>query len=469
MNDAILNIYNKLPYSFKSFAASVYGHYLKQWRYGPETEKLVEEALARERWDPARWEKWKEERLAYMLEYSATKVPYYRDYWSKRRGDGDNASWSKLENWPILTKEALRQNQDAFVADGYDKNKMYREHTSGTTGTPLDLWCSRELLHKWYALFEARWRRWYGVSLEDNWAIIGGQNIIPLKNTKPPFWVWNSAFHQLYLSAFHMRPEFLKYYLKAMQKHSIVHMYSYSESVHQLAQAAIKENIKIKLKVVVTDAEPLFEFQKETISKAFDCPVRETFGQAEMLCAASECEHGKLHLWPEAGYEELLDNFDQPVENGTPGRIISTSLLNEGMPLIRYDLMDMAQYPSVQEPCPCGRTLPLVEKFIGRLDDAIITKDGRQLVQIDVILGPHLKIREAQITQETLDSFTVKVVPVEGWSDETRSTLVNSLKDLVGDVHVSVEEVEEIPRTWRGKFRIIQSKVKAKDLEKNNN
>ena len=468
MNKTITGIYSKLPSSFKSIAASIYGYHLKRWRYGSDTEKLVQEARERETWDADKWKNWKEKRLAFMLEHAATKVPYYREYWNKKQQQGENISWKKLENWPILTKEVLRQNPDAFITDGYDKSKMYREHTSGTTGTPLDFWCSRDLLHQWYAMFELRWRRWYGVSLQDNWAIFGGQNIIPLSNRKPPFWVWNKASNQLYMSAFHMRPEFMKYYLEALKKYNIAHIYSYSECVNQLAIAALTEKVKIKLKVVVTDAEPLFAYQKEAINKAFDCPVRETYGQAEMLCAAGECEYGKLHLWPEAGYEELLDESNLPVKNGTPGRIISTSLMNEGMPLIRYDLMDMAQFPVEQKLCDCGRAMPVVEKFMGRLDDAIQTADGRKLVQIDGILGSHLKIKEAQIIQETLIDFTVKVVPAEGWSDLTRKTLIDSLKGLIGDVNVNVEEVEEIPRTWMGKFRIVQSKLKMKEPVKNN-
>ncbi len=465
MKKLFKDIYDNLPYSLKSIAASTYGYYLRQWRYGTETEKLVLEAQEREKWSSEKWKNWREERLAYMLEYSSTKVPYYREYWSKRRQQGDYNGWKKLENWPILTKKILHQNQNAFIADGYNQKKMYHTHTSGTTGTPLDLWLSRDLLHRWYALFETRWRRWYGVNFKDNWAIIGGQGIVSLKKKQPPFWVWNQAFHQLYLSAFHMQPDFLKFYLKAIQEHSIVHLYSFSECAHQLALAALKEKIKIKLKVVVTSSEPLFSYQKESIARAFDCPVRESYGQVEMLCAASECEHGKMHLWPEAGYEELLDDADQPVENGTPGRIISTSLMNEGMPLIRYDLMDMAQYPVIQVPCSCGRSLPVMDKFIGRMDDVILTKDGRKLVQIDVIFGSHLNIREGQIIQETLENFTIKVVPVDGWSDLTRKTLINSLKELVGNVQVKVEEVKEIPRTWRGKFKVIQSKLKEKDKE----
>ena len=48
-----------------------------------------------------------------MLHRAATRVPYYRDYWTERRRGGDTASWEVLENWPILNKEILRQNARA--------------------------------------------------------------------------------------------------------------------------------------------------------------------------------------------------------------------------------------------------------------------------------------------------------------------------------------------------------------------
>ena len=36
--------------------------------------------------------------------------------------------------------------------------------------------------------------------------------------------------------------------------------------------------------------------------------MRDTYGMAEMVAAASECDHGRLHLWPEAGVVEVLDD-----------------------------------------------------------------------------------------------------------------------------------------------------------------
>src|SRR6266545_926022 len=103
--DLALKLYKHLPYRIQSVAASARGRYLSYRRYGSETDRLVEEALGRERWTSEQWDTWEGERLAYILERAATKVPYYRDRWAARRRDGDRAPWSVLANWPVLDKE----------------------------------------------------------------------------------------------------------------------------------------------------------------------------------------------------------------------------------------------------------------------------------------------------------------------------------------------------------------------------
>src|SRR5689334_6579950 len=152
--------------------ASARGWQLQSWRYGPETERLVAEAFERERWSLDRWRDWQEERLAFVLHRAATQIPYYREQWAARRRAGDHASWEVLENWPVLEKDPLRQQGRAFVADDCDVRQMFHDHTSGTSGKSLDLWYRRETVREWYALFEARWRRWYGVTMRDRWGIL---------------------------------------------------------------------------------------------------------------------------------------------------------------------------------------------------------------------------------------------------------------------------------------------------------
>ena len=113
-----------------------------------------------------------------------------------------------IETGP-LEKEPLRENPLAFVADDCSERRMFREHTSGTTGKALVLLWSHATVRAWYGLFEARFRRWYGVSRHDRWAILGGQLVSPAGRHRPPFWVWNAALNQLYMSSYHLAPDFI--------------------------------------------------------------------------------------------------------------------------------------------------------------------------------------------------------------------------------------------------------------------
>ena len=91
MKDTLLNAYYGLPTPLRSIAASLRGFYLRSWRYGPETERLAEEAIGRESWSLTQWKVWQEERLVSVLNRAATRVPYYREPWAARRRRGGRA------------------------------------------------------------------------------------------------------------------------------------------------------------------------------------------------------------------------------------------------------------------------------------------------------------------------------------------------------------------------------------------
>lgn len=463
MNDRLLKIYHYLPGPIRSVAASLRGIYLSSWRYGAETEDLVQEALERDTWTPERWKTWQDERLAYVLYRAATRVPYYREQWTKCRRQGTKTSWEYLENWPILEKEYLRQNPTAFVADDCDVRRMFGEHTSGTSGKPLSLWWSKKTVRAWYALSEARIRIWNGVTRHDRWAILGGQLVVPFKQTRPPFWVWNAGLNQLYMSSYHLAASYTSAYFEAMHRYKVVYMFGYASSMYSLAQIALEKNIKApQLKVAISNAEPLYQHQREIIGKVFGCPVRDTYGMAEIVCAASECHERNLHFWPEVGIIELSgDNEDSLVRPGQGGRLICTSLLNADMPLIRYEVGDRGMFGKESEHCACGRSLPLLEAIEGRVDDVIVTPDGRQLGRLDPVFKSDLPIREAQIIQENLGRIRLRFVPSSGYEERHGIAIVKRLRERVGDIQIVLEQVDHIPRSSNGKFRGVISNVSS--------
>ena len=461
MGSSLLKIYHSLPPFARHAVASARGYSLHRWRYDNDTDARAGEARTRETWSPTQWREWQEPRLLSILQQASASVPHYKNYQLKQSVGGDQRGLSVLGSWPVLTKEALRRAPKDFLMQGTSLKKLRVEHTSGTTGTPLQLWQSRETLKAWYALMEARWRGWYGLSRHDRWGILGGQLVTPIQQKSPPYWVWNAGLNQLYFSSSHLCAETCAAYLKALQDYQVTYLWGYASALHSLALLVAEAGVKPPpLSVIISNAEPLYAHQRELIARVFACPVRDTYGLSEKVCAASECEAGKLHLWPEVGiYEVLQDGEDKPVEAGETGRLVCTGLLNHDMPLIRYEIGDRVAIAPANEKCACGRTLPILLSVEGRSDDVILTPDGRRIGRMDPVFKGELPIREAQIVQESLTSVRVMLVPAREFSDAHERDLIAAVRERVGNVQVQVERVREIPRTSNGKFRAVISKV----------
>jgi phenylacetate-CoA ligase len=463
MRPSLLKAYHLLPPAARDLVASWHGRQLFHWRYGPETITLANAALDRETWNTTQWQNWQEENLRPLLKRAIGSVPHYHAVWAELQAKYGYRSALVLRNWPVLSKQELREHPRAFLAENAPLKRLRVEHTSGTTGTPLQLWQSRDTTRLWYALAEVRWRGWYGISRADRWAILGGQLVVPIGQEKPPFWVWNTGLNQLYLSSYHLSEQTCASYLQALHKKRIVYLYGYASSLHSLALFIQEQRLDPPpLKLILSNAEPLYAHQRDLISRVFACPVRDTYGTSEKVCAASECEAGSMHLWPDAGvYEVLRDDADEPVACGEAGRLVCTGLLGSDMPLIRYDMGDRVAIAPPEERCACGRTLPILLSVEGRSDDVILTADGRRIGRLDPVFKQDMPIREAQVIQEALDQIRILVVPRIGFSAKHEQSLVSALRDRVGDVAVVIERVTEIPRSANGKFRAVISNLKA--------
>lgn len=288
----------------------------------------------------------------------------------------------------------------------------------------------------------------------------GGQLVTPVEQMVPPFWVWNRAFNQLYMSSYHLSLELIPHYLEALKQYQIRYIYAYTSSVYTLAQAILRLNRRdIQMAVIVTNAEPLFEHQRDVIGEAFQCSVRETYGQTEIVAAASECQHGNLHQWPEAGYWEI----DPASSSNHTGELLATGLLNADMPLVRYRVGDRISLQATSSPCRCGRKLPLLNSIEGRNDDILIAPDGRKIGRLDPILKTALEVQEVQIVQEQCDFVRIKCVPAPGYTKKTGEAIATALKQRMGNIKVEIEIVDYIPRTPNGKFRAVICKVPTQE------
>ena len=457
-------IYSTLPPALQSVAATVNGYYLKFWRYSRETEELVAQYNQREYWTAGQWQNWRDDRLAHILRRAATQVPYYRNYWEQQRRAGNRASWEYLENWPILEKEPLRNDPRAFLAEDCDPRRMFHDNTSGTTGKSLDLWLSRQTTRAWYALYDARTRYWHGIDPAAHWAILGGQLVVPVTRTKPPYWVWNLAMRQLYLSSYHLSDAAIPAYLDALASFHIEYMIGFPSSISALARIQSEQGRSdLHIRSISTYGEQRLAHQKLAIDSAFQCDTRQTYGLAELVVGAGECPKGTLHLWPEVGIVEVVDDAGRAIPNGVTGNLIATGIFNPDQPLIRYNTGDRAALPSRPVQCACGRQLPALKSLDGRVEDVIFTRTGRRLGRMASIFKERRPVKDAQIVQETLDRIVVRYVPAADYTPEAGASIAQGVRSRVGDVEVILQGMAQIPREANGKFKLVVCKLSPEE------
>jgi phenylacetate-CoA ligase len=165
-------------------------------------------------------------------------------------------------------------------------------------------------------------------------------------------------------------------------------------------------------------------------------------------------------LWPEVGWIEVLrDDDDSPAPAVESGRLVCTGLLNADMPLIRYSVGDRMRTASANDRCLCGRSLPLISGIEGRTNDMLITRDGRYVYWLNPVFYG-LPVREAQIIQETIELIRVRFVPAPDFTAMTEQTILDRLRERMGDVDVMMEPVTEVPRGNNGKFQAVVCKLR---------
>src|SRR5690606_15500097 len=136
------------------------------------------------------------------------------------------------------------------------------------------------------------------------------------------------------------------------------------------------------------------------MEEAFGCKVFNQYAASEPSCFWSSCEEGTLHIHPEYGISEVVDDDGNPVPPGVEGDVVVTSFLSRVFPLIRYRLGDRAILAPPGTKCACGREMPVVEMVVGRRDDILYVPERGFVGRLDPVFKGTMPLLEAQIVQE---------------------------------------------------------------------
>ncbi|MDQ8173191.1 MAG: hypothetical protein P3B76_10960 [Gemmatimonadota bacterium] len=452
---AVLDLYYRLPIFLQELALSAYGAKLRATRYGGSHERLVHALVHGATLGAGELHRRQQETLRATLHHARRAVPYYR---SLRLPDATMTedAVTALLAWPLLTKADVQQAGESMLSQEYRGKRLTQIHTGGTTGRALSIWATAEALQSNYGFFE-RFKRWSGVESGDRVATFAGRPIVPPDVSTGPLWRRNFAANQLLLSSYHIGAATLDRYIDALERFAPKLIDAYPSSIEPLARRIVQRGgTSLKPAAVITSSETLMPEVRAVIASAFGCRVLDHYGSAEMVAFITQCSLGGYHANTDYGFLEILNERGEAAAPDEEGEIVATGFINPAMPLVRYRMGDLAKW--APEPCPCGLPFPTLSAIVGRMDDVILTPDGRRIGRIDPIFKAVSTLHEARVVQQAIDKVRLEVVALDGFRDADRDALVRALKVRLGtSMTIEFVRVDSIPRTAGGKLRTVVS------------
>lgn len=459
-------LYLSLPVWVQEQALSWYARRLERQYYGREFARWYDFLLRSEFWTGDRMEAYQLTTLRELLQTAVQHVPWFRELDHQGKLPQEMRSIADLRLLPVMEKDPIRRDPWLFVRGDYPRKYLWLEKTSGTTGKSLQIYWSREMLGRWWALQEARVRRWAGVSQQMPRAMVGGRPIIPGETSQPPFWRYNHRWRQLYMSSYHISPATAGAYVDAIRRYGCQWITGYGSAIALLGEYLLEHPSELPIKAALTSGDTVSARQRAAIEGGFHCRVFDNYGSSEGCCIITECAQGRLHVLPEAGILEIVDDQGEPCPPGVDGEFLCTGLGNDAMPLIRYRTGDYGSW-SGEVNCPCGRQTPLVSHITGRTDDYLALADGRSIGRLSTAMKKAPSVKQAQLAQDRLDHAWLLLVPEANYQDADGAALVHDILSRIGEraMRIDICLVDAIPPTPVGKHVLVRRLLENPELQ----
>lgn len=411
-------------------------------------------------WAPDALQQAQQNKLTALLVHANATVPYYRDLFARLQCDPASMdAMALLQQLPLLTKAAIKAQPDALRSSS--AGPLVRSSTGGSSGEPLVFYMGMDRVSHDVA---AKWRatRWWGVDIGERELVIWGS---PIElNAQDHVRAWRDRLMRTaLLPAFDMTSRTLDQYVATILKTRPAMLIGYPSAMSRIARHAQARRVRldnIGIRVAFVTAERVYDEQRQRINDVFGCPVANGYGGRDAGFIAHECPHGGMHISAEDILVEIVDRDGKRLPDGMSGQIVTTHLASGDFPFIRYATGDIGMLSKA--PCPCGRTLPMLEHIEGRSTDFIQAEDGTVMhgLALIYILRDIPQIRSFKIIQESRTLTRLLLVALPSLTNTLRQHIDAMFKARLGaGVSIVIEEVQEIAPDASGKFRYVVSNV----------
>lgn len=387
----------------------------------------------------------------YIVKYHLANNPFYREF----VGSDTISKWNDV---PVMQKSDLQRPLKDRLSNSFKEKDVYINKTSGSSGHPF-IFAKDRFCH---ALTWARIIKLYKI-----WDIQIGKSLearfygIPLDFfgfTKEQ--IKDFLGRRLRFPIFNLSDEKLETYLQNFKHKKFIYINGYTSSLVLFAKYlrsmdVVLTNVCPSLNCCIVTSEMLFDSDKILLETSFGVPIINEYGASELGVIGFTNKEGDFNLNCETLFIEILDDDDNPVSDGTAGRIVITSFYNKAHPMIRYDIGDIGLIKP-------GNSYKYrkIDKLIGRTNDVAELPHGKKVPGLTfyyvtkTIIEENGLVKEFIVEQNAPDFFTIIYTAEEKFRDKDCQKIEKAMAKYVdSNLKIEFKLVTALERPNRGKLK----------------
>ena len=203
----------------------------------------------------------------------------------------------------------------------------------------------------------------------------------------------------------------------------------------------------------------LFDDDRELLEKVLVVPVVNEYGSSETGLIAMGNPDGAMILNTATLFIEVVDDQNQPIEDGTVGKILITDLYNKAHPFIRYEIGDLGSIIDKKGP----RTL---EKLQGRTSDIARLPNGKVIPGLTFyyvtksVVSESNNVLEFVITQKEALVFEIQYVASTELGIKEEEKVKKAMATYAdASIEVIFQKKEELDRSKNGKLKQFSTEI----------
>lgn len=381
-----------------------------------------------------------EQRFLKIFRRAYDRSPFYHKLYTEAGiRKEDIKSLDDIKKLPIITKDMVKQHTEKILT--VPRWIVIGANTSGTTGTPLQI----------YESWPAIWLKYaYLYCSRKNYGFRMGQRIVSLRGhlDKQTPCIKVHVSNTLYLSSYNINKDTVRQYYDWIKEFEPIAIEGYPSSLYSLALFLKDEGLSLNIPIAFTSSETLLYHQRKLIESLLGTEIFDLYGMTESTISLEESIHHNGY------YERPGFSINEYLEDGE----ICTSLISSAFPMIRYRSNDIIELADSKEKM-------MVKSIIGRNEYYVVCKDGSKVQRLDHLFKGVENVKMSQLIFDKEGMLHINIVPELDFSDADKKTVERNLHERVGkgnlDYHIGLIDEAEIKYSKRGKYKFLINYVKT--------